>query len=269
MKKIALIFMAILALAACNSDDDNTTPQEDINVTFNFTQNWDGDEIQNSDYQTTAYVNANGESMTLSKVNYLISDITFTSTEDGTVYNSEDYNLVLAREGENATFFPKIKIPQGDYTISFTFGFDDEDNDKAGGYPDLNSQDGFWNVPAPLGSGYHFQRIEGTYVNNNSETTNFQFHTVRANKHTTLPPGPGTLEELRDTSFEVNLGEVTIRNNMTVEVKANIAEWFKNPVTWNLNTRYQVLMPNFQAQLDMNANGTSVFSLGAVTHQEL
>lgn len=265
MKKISIVFIAFLALTACNSDDDTNSTLEDVNVAFNFTQNWDGNKIQNSDYQTTAYVNANGESMTLSKLNYLISDITFTSTQDGTIYNSEDYNLVLAREGENVNFTPNIKIPQGDYNVSFTFGFDNEDNDKENGYPDLNSQDGFWNVPAPLGGGYHFQRIEGTYINSNSETTNFQFHTVRANKHSTLPPGPGTLEELRDTSFSVNLGTVSIQNTTTVEVKANVAEWFKNPITWDLNTRYQVLMPNFQAQLDMNQNGADVFTLGTVS----
>ena len=221
--------------------------------------------VQNSDYETTTYVNANGESMKLSKVNYLISDIIFTSTEDGTVYASEDYNLILARDGENIEFTPSITIPTGDYSVSFTFGFDDEDNDKVGGYTDLNSVDGFWNVPAPLGSGYHFQRIEGTYVNNLSEITSFQFHTVRANRHSSLPPGPGTLEELRDTSFEVNLGQVSIDQNTTIEVKANIAEWFKNPITWDLNTRFKVLMPNFQAQLDMKENGASVFSLGEVT----
>ena len=69
MKKIGVLFMAFLAIAACNSDDDNNTLQENVNVVFNFTQNWNGDEIKNSDYQTTAYVNANGESITLSKIN--------------------------------------------------------------------------------------------------------------------------------------------------------------------------------------------------------
>jgi len=266
MKKIALLFIAALALNAC-SDDDNGTPQEDVNVDFTFTQNWDGQRIQNSDYENTTYVNANGESMTLSKVNYLISDITFTATSDGTVYASEDYNLVLAREGENIEFTPDIALPEGDYNVSFTFGFDDEDNDKEGGYEELNSVDGFWNVPAPLGGGYHYQRIEGRYINAMSETTNFQFHTIRANRHSSLPPTPDTLEELVDTSFEVDLGTISIENNTTVEVQANIAEWFKNPVTWNLNERYQVLMPNFQAQMDMNQNGASVFALGTVSQQ--
>jgi hypothetical protein len=52
---------------------------------------------------------------------------------------------------------------------------------------------------------------------------------------------------------------------MQVEVKVNLAEWFKNPNTWDLNALNTVLMPNFEAQKIMSANGKSVFSLGEVT----
>lgn len=267
MKKIALLLFLSISILACNSDESDPViaAPETASVDFTFTQNWEGQEIENADYENTTYMNANGENMTLSKLNYLISDITFTAASDGTVYDAGDYKLVLARDGD-VNFTPGIEIPVGDYDVSFTFGFDDEDNDKEGGYPDLNSADGFWNVPAPLGGGYHYQRIEGTYINDMNDQTNYQFHTIRANKHTTLPPGQGTLEELRDTSFVVDLGEIAVGTSTTIEVKANIAEWFKNPITWNLNERFQVLMPNFQAQLDMNLNGDAgVFSLGEVT----
>lgn len=265
MKKIAVLIALTTLLFSCENDDNETAP-ENTSVNFRFTQNWDGQEIENSDYENTTYVNANGENLTLSKVNYLISDITFTSTTNGTIFDSGDYYLVLSREEEgNIEFTPSIEIPEGEYTVSFTFGFDDEDNDKEGGYLDLNTADSGWAVPSPLGGGYHYQRIEGFYINNSSDITSFQFHTIRANRHSTLPPGPNTLEELRDTSFVVNLGTVTVGSNTTIEVKANIAEWFKNPITWDLNTRFEVLMPNFQAQLDMNENGATVFSLGEIT----
>lgn len=273
MKKIALLICAAVLFASCGNDDDTTQAPEDTSVDFRFTQNWDGEEINNADYETTIYVNANGEEMTLSKVNYLISDITFTAISDGTVYQAEDYNLVLAREGENINFTPNIEIPEGDYNVSFTFGFDDEDNDREGGYLDLNSADGTWNVPAPLGGGYHYQRIEGTYINAASETTNFQFHTVRANKHETLPPGPGTLIELTDTSFIVELGAVSIEENTEIEVKADIAQWFTSPLNWDLNQHFQVLMPKYERQIEMRDNGSTanasigVFSLGTVTQE--
>jgi hypothetical protein len=43
----------------------------------------------------------------------------------------------------------------------------------------------------------------------------------------------------------------------------NVAEWFKNPHTWNLYELYTMLMPNFDAQILMSENGANgVFSLG-------
>ncbi len=271
MKRIALALITMTAFISCNNDDDTVVIEEPVltSATFRFTHNWDGAAIDNSDYEATTYTNAFGTEMELSKLVYLVSDITFTAT-DGTIFNAEDYNLVFARTGVGAFFVPNIEFPEGDYTVSFTFGFDDEDNDKPGGYPDLNSSDGSWNVPDPLGGGYHYMRLEGTFLDTNTDTQTFQYHTIRANKHSSFPPGPGTLEELRDTSFEVDLGTISIERGTQIEVKMNAAEWFKNPNTWDLNVNGQVLMPKFEVQLDMNENGSNgVFELGAVDVLEL
>ena len=264
MKKIALMLAIGFAFVACDNDDDTTpTPVVNTDVNFTFTQNWDGADIQNSDYETTTYTNANGEVLTLSKLVYLISDVTFTNA-DGDVFDAGDYNLIDARTGSNASFTPNIEIPEGDYTVTFTYGFDDEDNiDLA--YNDLNSSDGSWSVPAPLGGGYHYMRLEGKYINATTDETAFQFHNVRANRHSSLPPGPNTLVELQDTSIEVNLGQVSIVEGTSIEVKMNVAEWLKNPNQWDLNVLFTVLMPNFDAQIMMNENGQNVFSRGAVT----
>ena len=44
----------------------------------------------------------------------------------------------------------------------------------------------------------------------------------------------------------------------------NIAEWFKNPNTWDLNVLNQMLMPNSSAQIMMYENGQNVFNLESV-----
>ena len=41
----------------------------------------------------------------------------------------------------------------------------------------------------------------------------------------------------------------------------NLAEWFKNPKTWDLNLLNTGLMGNYDAQRKMNENGQSVFSV--------
>ncbi|MEL6811216.1 MAG: MbnP family protein [Bacteroidota bacterium] len=268
MKKIALFLALGLAFASCNNDDDGGTPPVvNTNVAFTFSQNWDGDPIENSDYETTVYTNANGEEMTLSKLVYLISDITFTNTTSGETFDAGDYNLIDARTGTGTTFTPGVEIPEGEYTVSFTYGFDDEDN-QDGIYQDLNSSDGSWAVPPPLGGGYHYMRLEGKYINNVGAETAFQFHNIRANRHNTLPPGPGTLEELLDTSIDVDLGTVNIVSGTSIDIEMNVAEWFKNPNTWDLNVLFTILMPNWDAQILMNENGQNVFSRGVVAQPE-
>lgn len=255
--------MMAVVFVSCNKSDDDATPQN-VTVNFNFTQNWDGSAINNSDYDNTQYTNAHGETLKLSKLVYLISDITFTNA-NGDVFDAGDYTLIDAREGTNLNFSPGIEIPEGTYTVSFTFGFDDEDNDI--NHQDLNSADGGWNVPDMLGGGYHYMRMEGKYMSASNPTeVNFQYHTIRANKHTSLPPGPDTLDFTEDTSFVVNLGQVTIGSTTNIEIKMNVAEWFKNPNTWDLTQLYQTLMPNYDAQIMMKGNGQNgVFNLGLVT----
>jgi hypothetical protein len=257
MKKISLIIaIAIIAVGCKNNDDNDITP---VSVNFNFTQNWDGDTIQNSDFENTVYTNAFGTELTISKIVYLISDITFTNSS-GMVYDAGDFNLIDARQGTNLNFTPNIQIPPGDYAVSFTFGFDDEDNID-GEYPELNlTPEGPWGVPAALGGGYHYMRLEGKYKNMSATQTGFAYHAIRANDMSMIPL------LLQDTSFVVNLGQVTVSNNTNIEVKMNVAEWFKNPNLWDLNVLFATLMPNFNAQVMISQNGQQgVFSLGTVT----
>lgn len=258
MKKITLLLAIGLALGGCKTDDNaGTTNEQKFTVDFSFTHNWDGSAIVDADFDQIQYTNANGELLSISKIVYLISDITFTNAA-GEVFDAGDFNLVNVRENTNLSFTPNIEIPEGDYTVSFTFGFDDEDNiDLA--YPELNSADGGWNVPPPLGGGYHYMRLEGKYINAASDEIGYQYHTVRANDMSTSPI------TLQDTSIEVNLGVITIGSSTNIEVQMNVAEWFKNPNLWDLNVLFMVLMPNFDAQIMMSENGATVFSKGTVT----
>ncbi|NND61601.1 MAG: hypothetical protein HKN48_00240 [Flavobacteriaceae bacterium] len=259
MKKIALLLSLSIAFVSCNNDDDSTP--DNVSVEFTFTHNWDGDEITNADFDQIQYTNANGEQQSISKLVYLISDITFTDA-NGNSFDAGDYNLVDVRANTNINFTPNIEIPPGDYTVSFTFGFDDEDN-ESGIYVDLNSADGGWNVPEALGGGYHYMRLEGMFIDAASNPVGYQYHAIRANDNTTTPI------TLQDTSFEVALGEVSVGSTTNVEVQMNVAEWFKNPNTWDLNVLNSVLMPNFDAQIMMSENGAAgVFDLGVVTTVE-
>jgi hypothetical protein len=111
-----------------------------------------------------------------------------------------------------------------------------------------------------LGGGYHYMQFDGKYLDTANMEAPFNYHAIRAVNRT----DPNNLI-LKDTSFLVDLGNIEVSNTMSIDIEMNIAEWFKNPNTWNLNELNTVLMPNFEAQELISANGESVFSLGEIT----
>ena len=232
--------------SACN-DDENM--EQKATVTIKFTHNWDGVPVTSSDFNAFKFTNANGEIVSIERLRYLVSNITI-----GTII-TKPYNLVNA--GENTDLEITFdNIPVGTHALNFIFGLNDGDNID-GIYQDLNSVS--FNVPAMLGGGYHYMQFDGKYKDTNNQDANFNYHAIKAVDKT----DPTNLI-FQDTSFEVHLGAIEITDNTTIEIKMNIAEWFKNPNTWNLNALNSVLMPNFEAQKIMSANGVSVFYLGEV-----
>jgi len=255
MKKVVFIIGAIMIFVSCSNDDVNNQDQK-VQVTFSFTHNWDGTEVTSADFNMIQYTNENGEQLSIERLRYLISDVTFVN-DSGEEFSVDDHNLIDVTNNTGLTYSPSVQLPEGTYTsIKFTFGLDNEDN-VDGAYQDLNSAS--FNVPFMLGGGYHFMQFDGKYINDMSMETGFNYHAIRA------VDNPGTSPSFpQDTFFEVDLGSVILTNNASLEVKMNIAEWFKNPHTWNLNDLDTVLMANSTAQIMMYENGRTVFSLGNV-----
>ncbi|WP_411766272.1 MbnP family protein [Winogradskyella sp. A3E31] len=255
MKKIFALFLAIgMVTLSCSEDADDNSVANSI-VTFKFTHNWDGEVVTNTDFNTIKFTNANGEMLSIERLRYLVSDITLT-TSQGESLVLDLYSLVDVTEGNNLSFTPLSSIPVGEYSnVSFTFGFDNEDNSE--NYTDLNSAS--FNVPEMLGGGYHYMQFDGKFINSNSEEQGFNYHAIRAVDN----PGDNPTFP-QDTFFRVDLGPVTIASDTEIEVKMNISEWFKNPNLWDLNQLNSVLMPNSSAQIMMSENGRNVFSIGTI-----
>lgn len=253
MKRIIpIVVFSLLTLLSCSKNNDNTITQ--ANITFNFAHNWDGTTVTNSDFNIIKFTNSFGTQLSISKLQYLVSNIKFENSKGETIV-LDSYNLVDVTNNTNLFFLPSNTIPTGTYSkVTFTFGFNNEYNYQ--NYTDLNSVS--WNVPAMLGGGYHFMQLEGKFIDNSATQTGYAYHTIRAVDNS------GSELVFQDTFFEVNLGEVTITNNAVFNIEMNIAEWFKNPNTWNLNVLNNMLMPNFTAQQMMFQNGQNVFSLESI-----
>ena len=246
MRKIIAFLCIIITLSSCGDDKDCCLNFEPVNVTLKFTQNWDGVPVTQANFNDFKFTTQNGESISINHLRYVLSNIS--------VGNAiKNYHLINIEQSLDSEIIFE-QIPQGLTFLKFTFGFSDAENTD-GTYQDLNSVS--FNVPGMLGGGYHYMQFDGKYKDTNNQDANFNYHVIRAVNRT----DPTNLV-FEDTSFEVDLGTMEITSDITLEIKMNIAEWFKNPNTWNLSELNTILMPNFEAQKMMSANGRSVFSLG-------
>jgi hypothetical protein len=245
--KIFKTFLILLLLISCNK---NKSELEPVTVHINFSHHWDNMSITKSDFNTIKFTNAVGNQLSIERLRYLISNIELTTGNQ--VLQLKPYHLIDLENEQSLHLLSNTKIPVGEYNLSFTFGFTDADN-KDGVYQDLNTVN--FNVPSMLGGGYHFMQFDGKYQGATS-INNFNYHVIRAVDRS----NPSNVV-FQDTSFKVELGSVLVQEGSAIKVKMNVSEWFKNPHNWDLNVLNTVLMPNFNAQVLMNANGKNVFSL--------
>lgn len=248
-------------LFACKNDDLETiiTPAVDPTyaVTLNMETAVNGVALQTN---TTDFRYTNGMSQTynVTKLQYLISNVTFNKA-DGSKFTIDEYHYVDLTVPSTLIFNPTIKVPKGNYTsVEFTFGFD-ETNNISGAYSDLNTIG--WNWPndpnsmfGNLGGGYHFMRLEGTFVNG-TDTAQFKSHMGTARDISSMPfTYVANHFQTNPSVFDLN-----VSTNFSLDVVMNIEEWYINPQTWDFTVWNLPIMPLFDAQRALNANGRDVF----------
>jgi len=247
MKLFKLLFAIILlfSLNSCN-DSDEIEEVKSSELFIQFNHEWNSAGIDLDDLK---YVNANGEVISISKFKYLISNFKLHKSNE-TFVQFSGYMLIDLKNESISVSLPNV--PFDNYTkFSFTFGFDESDNID-GEYNDLNSES--WNWPTMLGGGYHFMQFEGKYLDNGNESP-FAYHMGTAKV---------SEDVFEQNYFEVEFDGFNFTKPSTLNLTMNIAEWFVNPHTWDLNIYSINLMPNYEAQKMMNANGKTVFSLGEI-----
>lgn len=202
------------------------------------------------------YTNASGQDYSVSRLQYLISDLTFNKV-GGESTTIEGYHYVDLDDTTTLTYSPATKIPEGDYeSISFTFGFDEQDNvDNA--YSELNVLN--WNWPGMLGGGYHFMRLEGDYDSLGTSKI-FRTHMGTARNNTVTP-----------TTFEANHFDVVLTNSaftadadFSFDLEMDVAQWYEDTYQWDFNVYNAPIMPIYDAQKKLNENGPTVFSIANI-----
>lgn len=261
-KHLALIAFPLLAttFVACEKDEEDPIIETRIvekdpprySATIHF------DEVANDiavqlNSSNKPYTNAKGQDFNVTRLRYLVSDITFHKA-DGNSFTIDEYHLVDLSKPETKTFNPETKVPAGEYTsISYTFGFDQEDN-QSGVYPDLNIEN--WGWPQMLGGGYHFMQLEGQY-DSAGVSKGFATHMGTARNNTVSP----TTYEANHFTTRVDSSAVTISGDFAFGMIMHVEQWYENPYEWDFNTYNLSIMPIYDAQRKLNLNGPSVFQI--------
>ncbi len=241
---------------SCIYDTVPEEEHEESHITFTFTHNFDGIPVTAANFNQFNFVNANGDTMSISKLKYLVSDFRLYTISGGSIMLDDvPYSLVDVTNGTGCSFTAGESGWGSFAGIGFNFGFDTIAN--AGNYLDLNSAN--WNWPAGIGGGYHNMQFEGKFKVNGADSS-FAYHNGTASMS-------GNHEQ-NHISVKLMSGIALNNHNVVIEIQMNIAEWFKNPNVWDLNALHNNLMMNYNAQKMMQANGYNVFSQGAVSQKQ-
>ena len=144
-KKAAFLVLLVLPIVACDKNDDDQA-QQNTPVSVGFLHSFYEDEVSVSS-NTIQYTNGFGTSLSITRLRYLISQVSFTN-QDGIKTIVKDYHLVDLSQ-DNSLTINDILLPPGAYNLKMRFGFTEATNTSSV-YPDLNAAS--WNVPENLGS---------------------------------------------------------------------------------------------------------------------
>lgn len=236
--KSALLLLSISAVAvSCKKkkDPEPVTPTvTSAEVHMNFKNYAGNDALQ---LNSGTYTTAQGESITISKFNYYISNIKLTAT-DGSVYTEPESYHLMQQEKLGSLHFHLEEVPLKTYNkVTFMVGVDEARNTSGAQTGDLDPVNGmFWT----WNTGYIMAKMEGTSPQS-TDTTNhsYKLHIggfkgdYNAVKEVTLTfPTPVTLAA-------GSSGELVI--------KADALKWFA-PSAIKLSEGSEIMIPSARSK---------------------
>jgi hypothetical protein len=177
-----------------------------------------------------AYVNAHGDSLYIDEFKFYLSNLRF-HNHDRIWGEQESYHLVDASEKGTQTFVIK-NIPVGAYyNLTLMIGVDSMANVSGANGGDLDPVKGMywaWNT------GYIMTKLQGRSKACKTLHHAFEFHIGGY-----LPPyNAARAVQLYTPGLKIEAGKESV-----LHLKANAAEWFKNPETVDLAKMNEVNMP--------------------------
>jgi len=248
-----------IGFTSCSDDDeieqpDNSNIIKSYQATINMTQLANGMAVSLSTDTIKPYINKKRQAFNISRLRYLISDITFHKS-DGSTFIIDDYHFVDLADTSTLVYTPTTKVPVGNYSsISFKFGFDEADN-IPNAYADLNTTN--WNWPMMLGNGYHNMQLEGKYDSLGNDRF---FATHMGTARDNSDPNNVIFENNHFVAQLAN-SDMNVNSDFSFEIIMNVEQWYENPFEWDFTIYNAPIMPIYSAQKRLNENGPSVFTI--------
>lgn len=258
MKKTITHFLSLsicsaLLLSSCQKKEDPITPEPTPvaasgKVKMEFSNKVGASNLA---LNSQAYINQSGDSFTVSKFDYYISNIKF-NRENGEQYTEpESYHLL--KQSDAATLaFDVSSIPNGTYkSVTFMIGVDSTRNvsgAQTGALDQGNNM--FWSWI----TGYIMLKMEGTSPSSTEPGNFLQFH---------LGGFSGANSVLRTVTLTFPQDLVINGNTKHLHVSANLLSMFGNPNPIDFATLSAIHMPGANAK-KIADNYAQMFTVTAV-----
>ena len=254
---LLVVLIGFVSLASSCEKDPVKIPDETtgkLQITMEYFN--DGAEMK---WGHLIYTNEAGNEYLGYYARFFITRLTIYKGGNPTVLNKyHNYHYFDSDIVNSLTWTVVDDIEEGSYdSLAFTFGFNDEDNQS---FMFVNPPEVNMVWPEELGGGYHAMQFDGKWKIGGDTLVSFNYH---------LGPGqiygtPGDIIGFIDNSYIVNLPAsdfaITVGNTTTVNLRMNLENWFKNPISYDHNTYGGAIMENQEAMEKVVMNGWDVFS---------
>lgn len=220
MKQYILLLAILTGAASCSKDNTTPTPDptETGTIVLEFDNRvWQDDLILNNQQ----YRNGSGETFTISKFSYFVSNFRFI-TATGQVYTvpQDSSYFLISEENKSSAFHTLTNIPAGDYTqVKFMIGVDSTrstmDISKRPGVldPAEGAADMYW----AWNSGYIFVKLEGGSPASTDAQKLFRYHIGLYGGG--FNGGARTLNNTREVTLTIpNNGKAVVRKDRKAQI---------------------------------------------------
>ncbi|MCX6230480.1 MAG: hypothetical protein NTZ33_02945 [Bacteroidetes bacterium] len=260
---LCFLIPVIYLFTGCTDDVEPEYIYDTGYLQVNFKHTVDNQPVQ---LNNNIYVNQAGNHYEIDDLLYFISDLTLISNSRGKVNIGlvTAVHLVNIKDTASLSWVIVDQIPIGAYdSVSFIFGLNEARN-KTSAFVNPPESNMAW--PDVLGGGYHYMMLNGKWINPQSISTPFNFHTGIGQIYTdTITYNTSTITAFVHNYFKVTLAlnNFRIYNNSvsSVNLKMAIDSWFKTPHTWDHNYWGGSIMQKQRALKTIKENGFDVFSI--------